>query len=125
MYGESKESQWYIDSGCSKHMAGDHSKFISLNKEKKGNVTFGNDIPAKINGKGIINLRNERTNVEDVSLVEGLTYNLLSVNEICDQGHILTFNSKNSEIRKKRSGKLVAVTIRTPNNVYILNKMDK
>ena len=106
-------------------MAGDHSKFISLNKEKKGNVTFGNDIPAKINGKGIINLRNERTNVEDVSLVEGLTYNLLSVNEICDQGHILTFNSKNSEIRKKRSGKLVAVTIRTPNNVYILNKMDK
>lgn len=44
---------------------------------------------------------------------------------MCDQGQTLTFSSKNCEIKKKTSGKLVATTIRTPNNVYILNKMDK
>ena len=62
---------------------------------------------------------------KNVSFFEGLKHNLLSVNEICNQGHTPTFNSKNCEIIKKISGKLVAITIRTLDNVYILNKMDK
>jgi hypothetical protein len=41
----------YIDSGCSKHMTGDKSKFVTLSENKLGNVTFGNDAPGKIKGK--------------------------------------------------------------------------
>ena len=66
-----------------------------------GDVTFGNDVLAKIIGKGAINLGNKRTKVENVSLVEGLKHNHLSASQICDQGHTLKFNSKNCEIRKK------------------------
>ena len=39
---------WYIDSGCSKHITGDKSKFLTLSESKSGNVTFGNDAPGKI-----------------------------------------------------------------------------
>jgi hypothetical protein len=40
-----KNNPWYIDSGCSKHMTGDRSKFLTLSDSKSGNVTFGNDAP--------------------------------------------------------------------------------
>jgi hypothetical protein len=35
-------------------MTGDRSKFLTLSDSKSGNVTFGNDAPRKIKGKGII-----------------------------------------------------------------------
>eukprot|EP00253_Pinus_taeda_P027877 PITA_27877 len=52
LYAEGQENQWYIDSGCSKHMKGDKEKlqsYSALEKEKK--VSFGNDTPALIKGK--------------------------------------------------------------------------
>ncbi len=51
-------SHWYIDSGCSKHMSGDKEKFITLSKHKAGKVTFGNDTPGKVKGKGVVSLSN-------------------------------------------------------------------
>jgi hypothetical protein len=43
---------------------------------------------------------------------------------MCDQGHNLTFNSRECDIRKANSGKLVSKAILTPNNVYILNEIN-
>ena len=60
LHAQSKINQWYIDSGCSKHMIGDKSRFLVLKKEKGGNATFGNDGSAKIIGKWSISLGNER-----------------------------------------------------------------
>ena len=47
------ESQnlWHLESGCSKHMTSDSSKFITL-KDNKGKVTFGYSLSSKIIGKG-------------------------------------------------------------------------
>jgi hypothetical protein len=50
--------------------------------------------------------------------------NLLSVSQMCDQGHKVTFNSQKCEIRKEGSGKLVATTARTSSNIYVLNKIE-
>ena len=44
---------------------------------------------------------------------------------MCDQGHILIFSSKDCEIRKEGTNRLVATTARTPNNIYILNDIGK
>jgi len=55
LYVEGQENQWYIDSGCLKHMTGDKEKlqsYSTLEKEKK--VSFGNDTPALIKGKGSV-----------------------------------------------------------------------
>jgi hypothetical protein len=53
-----QKNPWYIDNGCSKHIMGDKSKFLSLSERKSRNVTFGNDAPGKIKGKGMVRLSN-------------------------------------------------------------------
>jgi hypothetical protein len=42
-------------------------------------VTFGNDAPGKIKGKGLVRLSNGRGKAQDVLFVDGLKNNLLSV----------------------------------------------
>ena len=42
---------------------------------------------------------------------------------MCDQRHTLLFDSNKCEIRREKSGKLVATATRTPNDVYILDKL--
>ena len=54
-----------------------------------------------------------------------MSHNLLIVSQMCDQGHIIIFNSKECEIREEGSDKLLATTARTPNNIYILKKVGK
>jgi hypothetical protein len=58
MSAQDKENQWYIDSGCSKHMRVDRNKFLTLNKEKRDSVTFGDNTSTRIVGKGIVSLNN-------------------------------------------------------------------
>jgi hypothetical protein len=60
-------------------MTGDQRKFLQLNSKGKGKVTFGDNMSAKILGKGIVNLGNNKTKEEDVLLVENLKPNIISV----------------------------------------------
>ena len=106
-------------------MEGDKYRFITLKKERDGSISFGNDNSAKIIGKGTVNLRSKDSTKKNVLLVEDMKHNLLSVSQMCDQGHILVFDSKKCEIRKEESRKLVATTIRTPSNIYVLNEIGK
>ena len=41
---------WYLDSGCSRHITGDHSLFKTFELKKGGNVTFGNGSKSLIKG---------------------------------------------------------------------------
>jgi hypothetical protein len=38
MYVQDKRSQWYIDSGCSKHMTWDQIKFPIIRKKKEATL---------------------------------------------------------------------------------------
>ena len=49
-----KSNKWYIDSGCSRHMTGDQSKFVSIKSKDGGKVTFGGNQTGKIAGIGKI-----------------------------------------------------------------------
>jgi hypothetical protein len=60
-------------------MTGDQSKFLKLNKKGKEKVTFGDNMSAKILGKSIVSLGNNKTKEEDVLLVENLKKIILSV----------------------------------------------
>ena len=115
---EGQENQWYIDSGCSKHMTGDKEKlqsYSALEKEKK--VSFGNDTPAFIKGKGSVRLK-EKVKAGNVMYVDGLK--LLSVSQMCDQGTEVIFRSNGCIIHELDIGKTVIRGIRTPNNLYVL-----
>ena len=102
-------------------MNGDQNNFISLNK-KNGNVSFGSGTP-KITGKGTTTLVNGQGKDQNTLLVEGLKHNHLSVSQVCDKGHNVVFSTKNCETRDSSSGELVAKGVRTPDNVYILSKI--
>lgn len=117
LWAQSNENQWFVDSGFSRHIIGDQKKFISLNKND-GNVLFGSGFD-KIVGKGKNSLVNGKGKPDNSLLVEGCKHNILSVSQICDQGHNVIFSTKDCEIRKSLSGELVGKGVRTPHNVYI------
>jgi hypothetical protein len=98
-----KKGGLYVDSGYSKHMTGDRDKFLTLLKKRDGPVSFENDDSTKIIGKCTVKIGNKNTKVENVLLVEDMKHNLLSVSQMCDQGHKFTFDSQKCEIRKEGS----------------------
>eukprot|EP00253_Pinus_taeda_P009667 PITA_09667 len=98
-YAEGQENLWYIDSGCSKHITGDKEKlepYTALEKGKK--VSFGNETPAAIKGKGTAQLK-EKVKSGNVLYVDGLKHNLLSVSQMCDQGTEVIFRSNGCSVR--------------------------
>ena len=88
-------------------------------------VTFGNGNSSKVLGKGIVTLGIKDATTTDVLLIENIRHNLLSVSQMCDQGHVLTFTWKDCKIQIDDSRKLVATTSRTPNNIYMLDEIKK
>src|ERR1700728_2044784 len=103
-------------------MIGDKEKlqsYSALEKEKK--VSFGNDNPALIKGKGFVLLK-EKVKVGNVLYVDGLKHNLLSVSQMCDQGTEVICRSNGCSVRDLDTGKTVIKSIRTPNNLYIFKE---
>ena len=54
-----------------------------------------------------------------------MNHNLLSVGQICDEGHTMLFKSTKYEIKKGRYGKIVATASRAPNDIYVLDEATK
>ena len=120
LFAEGEENQWYIDSGCSRHMTGDKNKLLTYNSlEKENKVTFGNDTPAVIKGKGSVFLK-EKVKDNDFMYVDGLRHNLLSVSQMCDQGTEVVFSSKECVVRDLDIRKTIIKGKRTPSNLYVL-----
>ena len=70
---DSVRMKWCIDSGCSKHMTGDVSKFITISPKKSGHITYGDNNKGKIIGVGKIGTSSSIP-IENVLLVEGLKH---------------------------------------------------
>jgi hypothetical protein len=104
-------------------MIGDRDKFLTLIKERYGSFSFGNDDSTKIIGKGTVRIGKKNTKEENVLLVEDMKHNLLSMTQMCDQGHKVTFYSQKCEIRKEGSGKLIATATRTSSNIFVLSEI--
>ena len=84
-------------------MTGDEDRFLTLINERYGLVSFGNYDSSRIIGRGTVRIGNKDTKVENVLLVEDMKHNILSVSEMCDQGHKYVFDSHKCEIRKTSS----------------------
>jgi hypothetical protein len=106
-------------------MTGDRDKFLTLRKERNGSVSFGNDNSTKIIREGTVRIGNKNEKAQNVLLVEDMKHNILSVSQMCDQGHKVTFDSQKCEIIREGSGKLVGTAARTSNNIYVLSEIVK
>ena len=67
-------------------MTGSKSLLSSFEPKDGANISFGNKRTGKIIGKGNT-LMSKFVKFLEISLVEDLKYNLLSVSQICDQGN--------------------------------------
>ena len=71
-------------------MTGDASQFIKLKQKASGKVTFGDDNKAKTVGIGDVG-KNDQTFIHNVLLVDNLSYNLLSLSQLCDRNLFVLF----------------------------------
>jgi hypothetical protein len=76
-----KKHGLYVDNGFSKNTIGDKDRFLTLNKECYGSVSFGNDNLTKMIGRGTINLGNKDTRVENFLLLEDMKHNLIKMRD--------------------------------------------
>ncbi|XP_052624822.1 uncharacterized protein LOC128132337 [Lactuca sativa] len=117
--GEPNDDTWYIDSGCSKHMTGNRNylrdfKPIQTNQD----VTFGNNMKAKIIGYG--NITNGNFTIKKVAFVDDLKHNLISVSQLCDNNLEVLFTKQRSLIMDAKT-KDVIVDSDCAGNMYPLD----
>ena len=93
---------WILDSGCSRHMTGDRAMLSNV-VEKAGPMVFFRD-----NSKGLTlgygSILAENVIIENVSVVQGLQHNLLSISQFCDKGYGVLFDKEKSQILHKKNG---------------------
>jgi hypothetical protein len=92
------EDTWLMDSGYSRHMTGNKKWFSSLTPlSHKEYVTFGDDKKGKVLGTGVI-MVNDCFTLNDITLMDRLRYNLLSVSQLCDADLSVLFRKSDSHI---------------------------
>ncbi|TYK02444.1 gag-pol polyprotein [Cucumis melo var. makuwa] len=87
----SNSTYWYFDSGCSRHMIGNAAFFLELSECNARSVLFGDGGKGRIIGKGTID-HPRLPYLLDVRLVQGLSVNLNSISQLCDQGYQVSFS---------------------------------
>jgi len=100
-------------------MTGDRAKFSCLIEKEGGSVTFGGKNKGKIIGSGKVG-QTSSNSVDNVLLVDGLDYNLLSISQLCDKGHKVVFESDFCKIIDSSTDKIKFFGKRE-NNVYMIN----
>ena len=110
---------WYLDSGCSKHMTGDASKFLWIKPSKGGNVVFGDNNKGKIIGIGSVG-KDSSNSIDDVSLVTLLKHNLLSISQLCDKGNRVIFEPKECVVQRMIDNEIILRGKRI-DNVYMVD----
>ncbi|GJW47874.1 retrovirus-related pol polyprotein from transposon TNT 1-94 [Tanacetum coccineum] len=108
---------WYLDSGCSKHMIGDHSQLTNFIPKFLDTVKFGIDQIAKIIGYGDYQIGN--VIISKVYYVEGLGYNLFSVGQFCDSDLEVAFKKHTCFVRNLEGVDLLSESRET--NLYTLS----
>ena len=70
---------WILDSGCSRHMTGDRVLISNVVEKAIPMVTFGDNNKGLTQGYGSLQAGN--VIIENVSIVQGLQHNLLSISQ--------------------------------------------
>ncbi|XP_020412869.1 uncharacterized protein LOC109947335 [Prunus persica] len=113
-------NSWYFDSGCSKHMSGDKSVFSSLSPFDGGIVTFGGGHKSQVVGKGTVCIP-RLPELKIVRFVEGLTSNLISMSQLCDDGVVeVRFSKHGCKIIRKGGNEIVSMA-RSGDNCYCID----
>jgi hypothetical protein len=114
-------SHWVIDSGCTQHMTGNPRMFTSLdeNVDEQDKITFGDNSKGKVQGLGKVAISNDLS-ISNVLLVAPLSFNLLSVGQLCDLGLQCLFTPTEVIVSKMDYESMVFKGFRY-NNIYLVD----
>ncbi|XP_010424090.1 PREDICTED: uncharacterized protein LOC104709129 [Camelina sativa] len=108
---------WYFYSGCSRHMTGNPNFLSAYEEITGGKVTFGDGGKGSIRGKGQLEDDNQPSLI-NVYYVEGLKANLISINQLCDEGLRVIFTKIDCQAVDKNNN-TVLFGVRSVNNCYM------
>lgn len=110
-------------SGCSNHMKGDRSKFLSLAAYSGGIVTFGYSKKGDITGIDKVG-KISSYSIDNVLLADGSKHNLISISQFRDKENPICFTNYNEHchINNNNLGKVIREGKRK-GNMYIANSM--
>jgi len=102
-------------------MAGDPRMFTSLNEDmdNQEKIIFGDNSKGKVKGLGKITISNYNS-ITNVLYVSSLSFNLLSVGQLCDLSFQCLFNKKEVIVTKEDDNELVFKGFRH-NNLYLVD----
>ena len=88
-----------LDSGCTNHMTREKDMFTSFlpSGEQSGNIVFGDNGKGEVLGLGKIAISNDNS-ISNVLLVNSLSYNLLSISQLCEMGYNCLFTDVGLEV---------------------------
>nr|GEW04435.1 retrovirus-related Pol polyprotein from transposon TNT 1-94 [Tanacetum cinerariifolium] len=112
-----REPICYLDSGCSKSMIGVKSYLHKYVEHPCPKVVFGDNSSCITDGHGSINC--DGIVFSKVAFVNGLKYNLISINQLCDAKYIVQFDDKQGTIFN--TNKEIVLKAPRRNDVYVLN----
>ena len=94
-------------------MTGDFSLLTEFKERAGPSITFGDDSKGFTKGYG--NLKIDNVIIENISLVEGLKHNLLSISQFCDKGYKVDFTKDKCLIYHKKDKDLTLQGVRKGN----------
>ncbi|XP_074300616.1 uncharacterized protein LOC141631909 [Silene latifolia] len=99
-------NNWYLDSGCSRHMTRNEDQFLSLEAYNGGTVMFGDNNKGEIIAIGMVGKSSSQC-VEKVLHVKGLMYNLLSISQLCGNGNIAEFCANECRVLNSNTREII------------------
>ena len=94
-------------------MTGDRALLSNMVEKVGLVVTFGDNIKGLTEGYGCLQAGN--VIIENVSIVQGLEHNLLSISQFCDKGYNVSFDKLKCQILHRKSERPSLMGIRKGN----------
>jgi len=119
----SSSEDWYFDSGCYRHMTRMHKFLVEVRPYASSYVTFGDRAKRKIVGIGKL-VSDGLPRLNNVLLVKGLTANLISISQLCDQGMVVNFSKSECQVTDEKA-KVNMRGTRSKDNCYLRVSQEK
>jgi hypothetical protein len=109
-----------LDNGCTNHMTGEKDMFHSLPLTQEAEeIVFGDSGKSEVIGIGNISITDHQS-LSNVLLVDSLSYNLLSVSQLCGMGYDYLFTNVDVKILRSEDSS-VAFTGRLKDRLYLVD----
>jgi hypothetical protein len=109
-----------LDSGCTIHMTGEKDMFHSLQlTQEASEIVFGDSGKSEVIGIGNI-LISDHQSLSNVLLVDSLSYNLMSVSQLCGMEYNCLFTNVDVKILRREDSS-IALTGRLKGKLYLVD----